>query len=270
MRALDVHGVPMPVLGLGTWLLRGDACRRAVADALAVGYRHVDTAEMYENEEAVRRGMADSGVPRADVFLTTKVWRDHLRRADLPHAVAGSLRRLGTDYVDLLLVHWPNEAVPLDETLGALQEVQAAGKARLIGVSNFPAPLLQEALALAPDLACDQVEYHILLGQEDVLDVVRPRGMVLTAYSPLARGRVAKDETVQTIAAVHGVSASHIALAWLLRQDRVAVIPKASTREHLEANLAALDFQLSDEETAALDALPKHRRFVSPDWAPPW
>ncbi len=255
---------------MGTWQLTGDDCRRAVADALALGYRHVDTAEMYDNEEEVGRGLRDARVPREEVFLTTKVWRDHLRRRDVARALDGSLKRLGTDYVDLLLVHWPNPDIELAETLDAFREAREKKKTRLIGVSNFPAWLLREALALAPELANDQVEYHPFLGQEPLLAVVRERGLFLTAYSPIARGAVTQDAAIQAVAATRGVSTAQVALAWLLGQDRVAAVPKATGRAHLADNLAALDLVLTDDERAALDALPKDRRRVSPGFAPDW
>ncbi len=263
---LTVQGVEVPRLGLGTYKLTGSTCRRAVADALALGYRHVDTAEMYGNEAEVGAGLRDGGVPRADVFLTTKVWRSHLRAADVHRAADASLRALGTHYVDLLLVHWPDSAVPLEETLGAFQEVQRAGKTRLIGVSNFPAGLLAQALEVAPELACDQVEYHVLLGQQRLLGLTAERGLFLTAYAPVARMQVAHERVVQEIAATHGVSTAEVALAWLLAQDGVAAVPKASTRDHLELNLRALRLDLSEAERAALDLLPKDRRMVDSAW----
>lgn len=261
---LTVRGFEVPRLGLGTYRLAGDTCRAAVAAALDLGYRHIDTAEMYENEEEVGAGMRDAGVARSDIFLATKVWRDHLRASDLDRAVDGSLARLGTDYVDLLLVHWPSPDVPLEETMSALDAVRADGRARLIGVSNFPPGLLGAALELAPDLACDQVEYHPLLGQNRLLAIVRQHGMFLTAYSPIARNRIAGEQILQEIAATHGASVAQVALAWLLSQYRVVAIPKASSREHLAENLASLELQLSPAELGAIDLLPKDRRMVDP------
>jgi 2,5-diketo-D-gluconate reductase B len=263
---LNVHGVDVPRLGLGTYRMQGDTCRQAVAAALSLGYRHIDTAEMYENEEAVAAGVRDSGVPRSEVFLATKVWRDHLHAPDLARAAQRSLRRLGTDYVDLLLQHWPNDQVPLEETLGALVAEREAGRARLIGVCNFPAGLLSRALELVPDLACNQVEYHPMLGQNRLLVLIREHGMFLTAYSPIARNRLAGERVLQEIAATHGVSVAKVALAWLLAQDRVVPIPKASSREHLEENLAALDVELTPAELGAIDLLPKDQRSTDPGW----
>jgi 2,5-diketo-D-gluconate reductase B len=270
MTHYDVHGISVPALGLGTYRLEGDAAREAVEHALSIGYRHVDTAQIYENEEAVGAGLAAASVPRADVFLTTKVWRDRLTRDRLAPSVDESLRKLGTDYVDLLLVHWPNEGVPLEETLPALDAVRQAGKARLIGVSNFPPGLLRRALEIVPDLATDQVEHHPHLGQPDLLEVVRGHGMVLTAYSPVGQGQALKDETVRDVAEAKGVGPATVALAWLLGQDRVVAIPKAASPGHREANLAAAEVTLTDEERARIDALPKDGRIVDPGFAPDW
>lgn len=270
MTTYTLSGIDMPALGLGTFELRGDVARQAVAHALAVGYRHLDTAQIYDNEAAVGAGLRDAAVDRDDVFLTTKVWRDSLGHDDLLRTTDESLRRLGVERVDLLLMHWPTDAVPLEETLDALQEVRASGKARLIGVSNTPPAMLKRALALVPDLATDQVEHHVFLGQPDILNIVRAHGMVLTAYSPVAQGEVMQDDTVRDIADAHGATPAQVALAWLLAQDRVVAIPRSSSAEHREGNLAAARLTLSDDDRARLDALPKDHRLVDPDFAPDW
>ena len=270
MTHYDIHGASMPALGFGTWQLRGDDARDGVEDALALGYRHIDTAQIYGNEAEVGAGLAASGVPRGDVFLTTKVWRDQLAPAALAPSVDESLRKLGTDYVDLLLIHWPSADVPLAETLSALANVRQAGKARLVGVSNFPSGMLRQALEVDPEIATDQVEYHPFLGQDRLLDTVRPLGLTLTAYSPLAQGDVLRDDTIREIADAHDAGPAQVALAWLLGQDRVVAIPKASSAKHRASNLAAADLALTDEERARLDALPKDRRLVDPDFAPDW
>ena len=266
----DVQDVSIPALGFGTWQLRGGDARDGVEDALARGYRHVDTAQVYKNEAEVGAGLAASGVRRGDVFLTTKVWRDALAPDALAASVDESLGKLGTDYVDLLLMHWPNPDVPLADTLGALGRVREAGKTRLVGVSNVPAEMLRQALEIDPEIATDQVEYHPFLGQDPLLDVVRPHGMVLTAYSPLAQGEVLQDETVREVADAHGAGPAQVALAWLLGQARVVAIPRTSSAEHRASNLAAADLVLTDQERARLDALPKDRRLVDPDFAPDW
>ncbi|MEL6616208.1 MAG: aldo/keto reductase [Bacteroidota bacterium] len=269
-RQLFVHGVAVPTLGLGTYQLTGDTATRAVRDALDVGYRHIDTAQIYGNETEVGRGIAASGVSRGDLFLTTKVWRDRLAPEAVHRSTDESLRRLGTDYVDLLLMHWPADDVPLADTLGALAEVRDAGKARLIGVSNTPSEMLRRALAIEPTLATNQVEYHVFLGQDALLEPIRESGMFLTAYSPIARGRVLDDPTLQAIADAHGATTVQVALAWLVQQDRVAAVPKATSRAHIAANLAALDLALTPDEVARIDGLARGQRLVDPGFAPAW
>ena len=270
MTHYDVHGVSVPALGLGTWQITGDMAREAVEHALSLGYRHVDTAQIYENEAEVGDGLRASGVSRADVFLTTKVWTSNMGAGRLASSVDESLAKLQTDYVDLLLLHWPNDDVDFEDTLARLDGVRRAGKARLVGVSNYPAGMLRRALDVVPELATDQVEYHPFLDQSALLGVVRERGMVLTAYSPLAQGDVPADEMLAAIGEAHGASAAQVALAWLLEQDRVVAIPKASSAAHREGNLGALDLALSDDDRARIAALPKGRRLADPDFAPDW
>lgn len=268
---IDIPGGRVPALGFGTWMIEGDAAREAVEHALRVGYRHLDTAQMYGNERAVGEGLRASGVGRDDVFLTTKVWRDDLRYRDVLTAADESLRRLNADYVDLLLVHWPNDEVELRETLDAFQEVQHRQKTKHIGVSNFPPVLLREALEIAPGLICDQVEYHPYLDQTDLLGVVRERGLFLTAYSPLARGEVLDDAAIREIAEAHGKSPAQVVLRWLLQQKRVAAIPKASSTRHREANFDVFDFALSEDEMAAIHGLAREDgRILDPAWGPDW
>jgi 2,5-diketo-D-gluconate reductase B len=269
MLSIGVHGVSMPALGFGTFELPGASCEEGVLDALALGYRHVDTASAYRNEREVGRAIAASGVPRSDIFLTTKVWRGHLAADDVVASTHASLDRLQTDYLDLLLIHWPTDEVPLGETLGALAEVRESGRARLIGVSNFPPGLLAESLSLAP-ISCVQVEYHPYLSQAGLLALVRRHGLVLTAYSPLARGRIPGDAALAEIGRAHGKSAVQVTLRWLLQQDRVAAIPKAATAAHRRANLDLFDFELSADEVERIDALEHGGRVVSPPWSPDW
>lgn len=266
---VEIQGARVPVLGLGTWQLEGRSCLRAVEEALGLGYRHVDTAQMYGNEAEVGRALRASGVPREEVFLTTKVWRDNLDRGSVLRTTRESLQRLATDYVDLLLIHWPNPAVPLEETLGAFRELQEEGRTRHVGVSNFPPSLLRRALELAPVL-CNQVEYHPFLGQRPLLDLARRHGILITAYSPLARGEVSRDPVLQEIGRQHGKTPSQVALRWLVQQERVAAIPKASSPEHLRANLEVFDFVLSDEEMRRIHALDRGRRLIDPGIAPDW
>jgi 2,5-diketo-D-gluconate reductase B len=231
----------------------GAACETAVRLALELGYRHVDTAEMYGNEAEVGAALAASGVDRDTVFLTTKIWSDHLHARDVRHAAEASLRRLGTDYVDLLLIHWPNEAVPLAETLGAMAELAGEGKTRAIGVSNFPPDLLARAIAASPlPLAADQVEFHVRRPQQALHQAARAAGIAVTAYSPLAKGRLARDPALLEVARRHGRTPAQVALRWLIEQDGVAAIPKASGPANLRANLEIFDFSLDDDDRRRL------------------
>ncbi len=271
MHHVTVKGARVPALGLGTWQLEGTTCNRIVRAALDLGYRHIDTAQAYHNEAWVGQAIAESGIDRSDIFLTTKIWYDQLAGADLPGSAADSLRRLRTDYVDLLLIHWPNPRIPLTETLRALEAVRASGRARYIGVSNFTVPLLREAVEqLEVDLLCNQVEYHPFLSQRPVLEFLRGHGMMLTAYSPLARGQVVNHPVLTEIGRRYDRSAAQVALRWLVEQDDVAVIPKASREENLRNNLAVFDFALSDEDHAAISRLSGNVRLVDPAWAPAW
>ncbi len=258
----------MPKLGLGTFGLRGPDCARAVCEAIRLGYRHIDTAEMYDNEGPVGQGVRDSGVPREQVFVTTKVWWTNL--ADPEAALAASLRRLRFDWVDLFLIHWPNPAVPLARTLAAMVRLKERGLARAIGVANFPSGLLREAVATGAPISCNQVEYHVMLGQRAILEVARAHRIAVTAYSPLGKGGLVNDPTLAAIAKRHGATPAQVALAWLIGQEDVAAIPKSGSLDRMRENLGALTLRLTDEDLAAIDALPKDRRVISPPWAPVW
>ena len=266
---VTVQGTEVPKLGFGRWLLEGEAAYAGVLDALALGYRHIDTARAYGNERAVGRALADSGVPRDEVWLTTKVWRDDAAAADVTRVFEQQLADLGTDHVDLLLLHWPAE-VPLAGTLGAMGALHEQGLARRIGVSNFPSALLHQALELAPIFA-NQVEYHPYLPQGPVMSLCREHDLVLTAYSPFAHGHVHEDPLLRAIGAAHGKSAGQVALRWLLDQPRVVAIPKASSHERRAENLDIFDFDLGDEERSQIAALSaRHLRTGDPPWAPVW
>lgn len=271
---IESHGASIPALGLGTWELQGDAARRLVENALDVGYRHLDTAEAYGNEAEVGRALRASGLDREQLFLTTKVWPDHYAPTDFRDAVAASLERLGVDAVDLLLLHWPRfRGTTLEETVDLLNEARAEGRARHIGVSNFNTRLLTRAAeASEAPLAVNQVEYHPFLDQSEVLASVRERGMALTAYSPLAHGRVPGDRTLSEIGERHGKTAAQVALRWLLDQERVAAIPRTSDPEHCAENFRVFDFRLSEEERAGISRLAEPGGRVidpvglAPDW----
>ena len=267
--AVTIQGVEVPKLGYGTWLVEGRDAYDGVLDALGLGYRHVDTARAYGNEAEVGRALADSGVPRDEVWLTTKVWRDDAEADRLKRVFEGQLADLGVDHVDLLLLHWPADA-PLAETLGAMTELREEGTARQIGVSNFPAKLLGEALELAP-IFCNQVEYHPYLPQGPVMHLCRERDLLLTAYSPFAHGEVFGDPVLEEIAAAHGKSVGQVTLRWLLDQPRVCAIPKASSHARRAENLDVFDFDLGDGERGRIAELSRRRlRTADPPWAPAW
>ena len=266
---IEVQGSSVPRLGFGTWQIEGSDATEAVRDALEIGYRQIDTARAYGNEAEVGEGIAQSGVDRAEIFLTTKVFPGDFEPEALKAATEDSLRSLGTDYLDLLLLHWPDESVPLERTLAALVELREAQKIRQLGVSNFPAGLLARALEHAP-VFCDQVEYHPFLGQERLLELARESDVLVTAYSPLAHGRVPDDATLGEIGEAHGKSAGQVALRWLLDQPGVSPIPKASSHERRVENFEVFDFSLSDDERARIDALPKDDRQIDPDFGPDW
>ncbi len=271
MKTIHVNGVSVPALGLGTWQMEGEACRRAVAEGLAMGYRHVDTAQMYGNEAEVGQGIRDSGVPREEIFLTTKVWMDRLHYDDLRASAEESLRKLNVDAVDLLLIHWPNAEVPLAESLRAMQDLQRDGKVKFVGVSNFNVDLLREAVEHnGADIVCNQVEYHPFLSQHAVLDYARRHGLFVTAYCPLAKGRAMDDPTLAEIGRKHGKSGAQVALRWLVQQDDVAAIPKAAKPEHARANLDIFDFELDAEDLERIAELPGRERLIDPGWAPRW
>ncbi len=263
MKVYDIHGAKIPALGFGTWRLKGRTCRDMVRFALDIGYRHIDTAAIYGNEEDVGAGIASSSVARSDVFLTTKVWPSNLAPAALKGSVEDSLARLGTDSIDLLLIHWPSRSVPLADSLGAMQDLQAEGKVRHLGVSNFPVALLREAIeTLNVPLVANQVEYHPYLSQNRVLAYCREAGITLTAYSPVAEGRVMRDGTLKKIAKKYGRSAAEVALAWLLGQDRVSAIPMTANPNHCKANLSVPDFTLEPQDAETIAALACDRRFI--------
>jgi 2,5-diketo-D-gluconate reductase B len=275
MQYVEIKGTRVPVIGLGTWQLSGRQCHDSVREALELGYRHIDTAQMYGNEQEVGRAIRDSGIARSEIFLTTKIAPGNLAARAVKSSTEESLDRLGTDHVDLLLIHWPSRSVQLGETLESMAALRAAGKVGHLGVSNFTVKLLSEAAENGHgDLLCNQVEYHPFLSQRPVLAALATHGMMLTAYSPLARGRVSRHPVLADIGRKYGKSPAQVTLRWLVDQERVAAIPKAAGRDHLAANLAIFDFALSADDRAAIDALRASERIVdvggwSPRWDPP-
>ena len=262
---VEAKGARIPLLGFGTWELRGRVCSRVVEQALRLGYRHVDTAEIYENEREVGEGLHASGIRRNDVFVTTKIWPAHFAPRELKRAARDCLVRLRLSEVDLLLLHWPNLQIPLSETLGALGKVKRDGLARHIGVSNFTVALIEEALqATSEPLVCDQVECHPFLDQSKVIAACRKHGMAVIAYSPIAQGAVRDDEVLVRIGAAHKKTAAQVCLRFLVQQD-IVVIPRTSKVERLSENAAIFDFTLSEQEMADISALARDERLVG--WA---
>ena len=271
MQMIEARGMRMPKLGLGTWRMKGEECAKAVIGALDRGYRHIDTAQMYGNEDAVGEALASTSVKRGDIHLTTKVWHENLAPDRMRAAMDNSLKQLRVDYVDLYLIHWPSPTMNLAASLGQLVKFQEQGLARHIGVSNFPSALLREAVeVIGAPIVCNQVEYHVLRDQTAVLAMLKKHGMALTAYCPLAQGRLADYPALDAIAQKHGVTSAQVALNWLLAQDNVAAIPKAGRAESQQANLDAMKFTLDDADRAAIVALPKNERFVNPATGPKW
>jgi len=268
---VEAKGARIPAVGLGTWDLRGATCTRVVEAALRLGYRHIDTAEMYGNEREVGEGLRASGIKRDDVFITTKIWQDHLAAGPFESATKDCLSRLRLDAVDLLLIHWPNLRVPLAETIAVLCRMKQAGLARHIGVSNFTVPLIDEAVALATELlVCNQIEWHPFLDQSKVVAAARRHGLAITAYSPIARGRALGNKVLQEIGLRHGKTAGQVSLRYLVQQGAI-VIPRTSKRERLAENIAIFDFALDAGE------MEKIRKLASPagrvvDWSgsPNW
>ncbi len=264
--SIDANGAKIPLVGLGTWELRGRACARVVEQALRLGYRHIDTAEMYDNEREVGDGLRASGLKRNAFFVTTKIWPSHFAPRALERAARDSLMRLRLSEVDLLLLHWPNPQIPLAETIPALCKVKRDGLARHIGVSNFTVALLEEALAVATEpLVCDQVECHPYLDQSKVIAACHEHGMAVVAYSPIARGNAKNDKVLAGIGAVHKKTAAQICLRYLVQQD-IVVIPRTGKLERLSENAALFDFALSDEEMAEIAALSRSGGRIV-DWA---
>jgi len=271
MLFVEANGARIPAIGLGTWELSGRACGRVVEQALRLGYRHIDTAQVYDNEREVGDGLRASGVRRDDVFVTTKIWTNHFAPHDLERSLKESLVRLRLPAVDLVLLHWPNSHVPLEETLGALAHAKRMGLARHIGVSNFTVALIEKAVALSGEpLVCNQVEYHPYLDQTRVREACARHGMAVVAYSPVAKGRIKDDATLVRIGRAHGKTAAQVCLRWLVQQN-VSAIPRTSRLERLSENIDIFDFALSDEEMARIFEMGTTKgRLTDYGFAPKW
>lgn len=268
---VESHGARIPLIGLGTWDLRGKTCAKMVDEALTLGYRHIDTAAMYGNEEAVGEGLRASGVSRDEVFITTKVWSSDLRARDFERSARDSLKKLKLPSVDLLLIHWPNPSIPLKETMTALCKMKKEGVARHIGVSNFTVALIEEAVGLATEpLVNNQIECHPYLDQGKPIAASRKRGLSVTAYSPIARGRVKGDAVLARIGKAHGKTAAQVCLRYLV-QHNVIVIPRTSRSERLKENFAIFDFKLTPAEMTEIAGLAHPGgRIVEWGGAPEW
>jgi 2,5-diketo-D-gluconate reductase B len=263
---IEANGAKIPLVGLGTWELRGRTCARVVEQALRLGYRHIDTAEMYDNEREVGEGVHASGIKRRDIFVTTKIWPSHFAPRALERAARDCLVRLRLSDVDLLLLHWPNPQIPLEETLGALSKVKRDGLTRHIGVSNFTVALIEKAVQIATEpLVCDQVECHPYLDQSKVIAACRDHGMATVAYSPIARGNAKNDKVLAAIGAAYKKTAAQVCLRYLVQQD-IVVIPRTSKLDRLAENAAIFDFTLSEAEMAQIAAL-AHGGGRVVDWA---
>lgn len=273
MKIFRAHGAEIPAIGLGTWTLKDEDATRLVAHALDAGYRHIDTAAMYANETEVGAGLRASGVNRDDIFVTTKVWYTDIADGDLQRSVEASLKRLDIDAVDLILIHWPSDSIPLADSIRALNEVKDRGLARNIGVSNFPSVLLEEAVSLSSNpLVCNQVEYHPLLDQSAVLRVCRSHGMALVSYCPLCRdSELLENQAVRAAAENHNRTPAQVVLRWHVQQDGVAAIPRSKTPSRISENLDVFGFELSGEEMSAISALrARNTRICEFDFGPAW
>ena len=269
---LTANGAKIPAIGFGTMELPHRPAE-LVAAAIAVGYRHIDTARKYGTEERVGEGIRASGITRGELFVTTKVTELDAREADFLRSVETSLKALGLDYVDLLLIHWPQPKVPFTETLGALAKAKRSGMTRHIGVSNFTLPMLDEAVRVCPEpLVTNQIEYHAYLPQDRMIAALKTYGMILTAYCPVARGKLLDDPVIGGIAKARGKTHAQICLRWLIQQPMVAAVPRALEEPHIVENLDVFDFSLTDEEMRRISALRKKNIRIAdpPERAPKW
>ena len=269
---LEAHGAKMPAIGYGTMEFPGRATE-LVTHAINIGYRHIDTARKYGTEEQVGEGIRASGIARAELWVTTKVTELDAREADFLRSAETSLKALRLDYVDLLLVHWPQPKVPFTETLGALAKAKRSGMTRHIGVSNFTLAMLEEAVRVCPEpLITNQIEYHAYLPQDRMLAALKRHGMILTAYCPVARGQLLDDPVIGEIAKAHGRTPAQICLRWLVQQPMVAAVPRALEEAHIAENLAVFDFALDDQEMQRISALRRRNVRIAdpPERAPKW
>lgn len=249
MEYLTVQGEKFPSIGFGTWSLRSEKCKRAVKDALEMGYRHIDTAQFYDNERMVGEAISESQIPREEIFLTTKLWKNNVEYDRVKSSFKNSIEKLDLDYVDLLLIHWPVESVSVEETISAMNELQASDMVKRIGVSNFDVNQLREAIEVSENpIFTDQVEYNPFKSRDKLLRFCRKNDIMVTAYSPLAKGRIARNSKLSEIGEKYDKTPAQVALRWLIQQDMVSAIPKAGSSKHRRENLNIFDFELEDVE----------------------
>lgn len=261
----------VPKLGLGTFQLEKEDCKQAVSWALEAGYRHLDTARMYENEQYVGAGLSESGVDREDVFITTKLQMGELHPEGVKESCTKSLELLDTSYVDLLLIHWPEKNVPLAETMAAMTELKNEGKVKHLGVSNFTVQWLEDACksCLEP-VFCNQIEFHPFLQQQKVLDTCRKHQVAVTAYSPLARGRVMDESTLKELGEKYSKTPAQITLHWMMQCDDLIAVPKGSSKQHIHENMEIFDFEMDPADLDKVSGLDRNQRLIDPDFAPEW
>lgn len=253
-RSIEIQGVQVPRIGLGTWDLSGAEAERAVESALELGYRHIDTAEMYRNESEIGRALRRASIPREELFLVSKVWSNHLRAEQVIEAGRHSLERLRCEYLDLYLIHWPSDAVPIEATMEGMDALVDEGTVKRIGVSNFSVSQLERASEVAQhSLLTNQVRFNPRYRQDEMVEFCNQEGILLTAYTPLAKAHLTREPILQEIAEKHDKTPLQVALRWLLQQGNVSAIPKSSQRQHLKENLAVFDFVLDADDLARID-----------------
>ena len=272
MEYFKEKNIKIPRLGFGTWQLNPRTALQSIGYALEIGLRHIDTAQVYNNEETVGEAIKQSSVKREDIFLTTKLWENHLLdKASVIKGAEDSLKKLQTDYVDLLLIHWPFPEMPLAECLATLTKLKNKGKIRFIGVSNFTKVLLEEALHWCPQIVTNQIEYHPLLNQETLLQTIRKHKLFLTAYSPLARGHITKIKQLEVIGKKYNKTPAQVTLRWLIEQKNVITVFKSDNLKRIKANANIFDFQLDSEDRKKIQKLTHNKkRILNSIFAPEW
>ncbi len=258
-----IHGNEIPILGIGTWQLTGKECEESIEIALGTGYRHIDTADIYGNHKEVGNAIKKSSVPRSELFITSKVWRDNLRKGEVIESLKRSLVELSLDYLDLLLVHWPNKTIPIEESMEAMMELKEEKLINSFGVSNFTIKHIKKILESGFEISNNQVEFHPSLYQKELLEFCKDNKIVLTAYSPIARGRDLEISEIKRIAEEIGTGPAEVILSWLTDKD-IVVIPKASSQKHIESNLKSLEIKLTPEQIETIDNLNADERLINP------